>query len=1188
MTPRSPARALFAVLAGLAACTLNPAAPSIDDVSPNWAYNGEPTKIEIIGAHFFPTVIVGDTIGSDADGGRIEGTFQAWLVGEETYALDGVQHIAYDRVGAEVPEGLPTGIYDLRVEVPSGLVATAEGVFTVSDTRADHLDITVEDGVAYTVGEEAGLTVRLQDPEDQGVTQPLEVEIVATPDDPATTVAFDADGLIDQVSILDGAGVRGWLSSTGIGLVKVTSEAVDDIDFEVTAVAPTTVRGDKLRLSWAAGEVASVEVILPSANFQATAGEPFDVTIRFRDPFDNVLPSEGTSVSLVDECRSWFELNAEVGAGDTIDVELTEACAANRIIVNAFARNWESEVFEVRPALHAGYTVEPVFSAVIAGEELPVFVNAVDAFGNLLPDHTATLTLYDDQGGLDPGRARGEQSCSGFTSGTAYCRVSPWTAGPAVVLRATDEEGKLGFAPAIEVVPADGATVMVLLDESLVEAGEHFEAQVRVLDVYGNSVQFDPAGIDPVSWVDDSGTIDCAWTGAVEGAQGFSCAIYGAVPDASIEAHVLGLTGTVGDALQVINAALGDVEVDPQGASFVAGSAFTVELRGFDAYGNAYIVQTDAVVDLTTRSDEDAIETMVPSTAELGVAGVVQVSVVVYRSGSAVRLYASQGGARLGASRPLLVTPDVMDGFDIAAPPWISVDEPGAVVVTAADAYGNAITNYVGSVTLSSVGQACDTVVVDELSAGTTTVELICATPMLAEVLQAIDTTGFEGASDVVDIVDLACAGGPTAALALDGYEDTLRCLADGGSVEVDADSSASVAGSGGGITVRHYSDVESPSLRTAAAATTFTYDTTGTRYLEVLVADAQACADLAGGYAYVGSDGGEPTGPVAMSTSASTAPTGTSVTVTVSARDCTEDIAAGQELLVRADLGSLTGTPTGEGMLVTLDGAGSASVTWTFDTGFDGTATVYAGAAGGGAIGSKSVQVTGDIVLPTVIEVIPSGTELGSIPTIGVTFSEAMNTSLFTSAYLALSGPSGVIPADFAYSSDQMTVVVTPHTPIAGAEGAFSLVLSQNLRDHAGNRLDGAWSGSRAAAILPFGNVAESVPDISSCSATVDTFTPDGDNGEGIQADAVGVTPTATAAPLWWWLAVYDEAGTRVRSRRVTGTEASVFWDGRGNDGILRDAGQYGLSLAPVDSSGNVGGQCDVTVELQQNVDVP
>ncbi|MES2641206.1 MAG: Ig-like domain-containing protein [Myxococcota bacterium] len=1171
----------------LAGCTLSPAAPSIDSVSPTWGYNGEPTEIEISGAHFFPTVIVGDVIDPEDDDGRVEGTFQAWLVGDQTYALEDVQHVSYDVVSAEVPEGVPIGVYDLRVEVPSGLVTTGVDLFTVTDTRADHLHVTVEDfAPAYTVGEEAALTVRLEDPEDQGVRQTLEVEIVAVPSDPLTKVSFEPDGLIDQETI-DG-GVRGWLSSTGVGQVKVTSEVVDNILFKVDAVAPTTIEGDEIPLSWAAGDVASVEVLLPSENFQAVAGEPFDVTIRFLDPFGNVLPSAGTTVNLADACTSgsvtsptWYAFGAEVGEGDTVTIELTEACAANKILVNAVEGVGESDTFAVIPAEHVGYTVAPVYPVVTAGAELPIFVAAVDEFGNLLTDHTATLTLYDDLGGLDPWRARGEQVCSGFVAGTSFCLVRAWTAGTDVVIRAVDPAGKVGFAEPIEIVPAEASALLVVIDEPSVEAGETFPVTVHALDAYDNSVEFDPTGADPVVWSDDSGTIACVWSGSDESGQRFDCTIVGAVADANVEARVLGLVSAAAGPLVVTNAALADVEVDPQGTTFVAGSAFTVALRGFDSFGNAYLVQTDPEIDLT-----DNAGTLVPDTAVLGPAGTVEVSAVVYRAGTAVRLYASQGGVGLGASRPLLVSPDVLDSLQVDAPAWVSVDEPAAIGITAVDAYGNAVPTYAGSVTLSSAGGGCDTVVVTGFSDGTAHVDLDCPTPQLSDELRATDTAGYAGESDVMDIVDLACADGPTAVLELDGDDDTIRCLADGASLTVTADSSGSLAGADS-IAVRHFTDVESTSVRTPSDSATFTYDTTGTRSIEVLVADARACADLAVGEAYIGSNDGEATGPIIVATSAPTVAAGGTLTVTVAARDCTEDLAAGQRILVRADLGSVGGTSTGSGLTVTLDAVGATIFTWSFvDSGYAGIATVYAGSAGGGAIGSRSVLVTGDSAHPTVLEATPTGTHLGSIESITVTFSEAMTASLFTNLYVPLTGPSGTVSATYTLSADGTTVVVTPNTPIDGSTGSYTLSLSQNLRDLAGNRLDGGWSGVWGPAVFSFGNLVDTVPDITACAASGTTFTPDGDDGAGSDADEVTVTPTAAGSPAWWWFTVYDADETRVRSHRTLGTASQVRWDGRGDDGILRDAGPYRLSISAIDGNGNVGGQCDVTVDLQQYVD--
>ncbi len=1174
------------VIAGctLAGCTLSPAAPSISGVTPNWGYNGEPTEIEIEGAHFFPSVIVGGELGaSNDDGGRIEGTFQAWLVGEdESFALDGVQHLSYDRIGAEVPEGLPVGTYGLQVEVPSGLVASVADAFTVTDTRADHLVLSVVTP-AYTVGAFAPVTIRLLDPEDHIVAQGMEVRLVATSESTgATGVTFYADGgLEDQQPLNDEVGVTGRLGNDGEGVVLISSDVADDVLIEVFPVEPdAVVRGDRLFLAWKTGPVASVELALPEEGFSARAGEAFDLTVRLKDTFGNVLTTEPADLILFDECGGWVRPISIVGEG-TVEVELTAACAEDRIHAYAYATDWKSDPFAVLPGDHAGYEVQAVPRVVTAGGDLIVFVEAVDDWGNVVTTHAEPVALYDDLGGLDPGMGRGEQSCPGFTAGAQVCSASVWIAGPAVEIRA-EGSGREGTAEPIEVLPDDAVTLLLDIGASTVAAGERFDATVRVIDRFGNSVGFDPGGTDPVVFLEGSDPIACTWTGAVAGAQRFSCYIEGAVPDARIEAHVLGLTGIAVDPLEVTNAELAEVEVDPQGITFVAGDAFTVSLRGVDAYGNPYVVQSDPTVDLS-----DTAGTMTPASAVLGPDGEVQVSSVLYGAGPAVRIFASQAGVRLGASRPLLVAPDEQDALLVDAPRWVSVDTDASVEVTAVDAYGNAIPDYAGTVTLSAVGGACDTVIVDAFYDGSATVDLPCTTPQLSEELEAVDDLGFDGRSGVLDVVDLYCPDGPTADLSLDGGEDSIRCLADGGTVSVEADSSGSFGG-GTGITVRHYSDGTSVT-RTPADSATFTYDTTGSHYVELLVADTRACADVDGGTIYVGSDDGEPTGPVTVTTAASTASSVGSVTVTVTAEDCTSDLAAGKELLVRADLGTPEGTMTGEGIAVTLDAAGAATFLWEFETGQMGTATVYAGSAGGGAVGSRSVAVTGDRVLPSVVEVEPSGLALGTVTTIDVTFSETMLPSTATATNLTLTGPDGVVAATYDWTTDLTTLRITPNVPLDGAAGVYTLVVSKNLRDlEEGNQLDGEWSGVRAPATFTFGAVEVSLPEISSCGASVASFTPDGDDGTDVEADSVALAPTATGTPAWWWLSVYARDGTRVRSLREPGSDPTLSWDGRGNDGILRDSGSYRLSVAPIDTNGNVGGQCDVAVDLQQHVERP
>ena len=1173
--------AVAAVVVG-AGCTLQADPPTVSELEPAWGYNGENTDIEIRGEHFYPTVIVSESTNA---GGRIEGTFQAWLERDgEAFRLDEVRHLTYDRLGAEVPAGMETGVYDLRVQVPSGAETVMESAFTVSDTRADHLDLYVT-GASYAVGSYAAVTISLEDPTDLAVRLPFWVEVRALPASEETNVAdvrFYADGLDDQVPLEEGIGVTGWLGPSGSGVILVTSESESDVRLEVAPVEPGVVRGDAQTLSWQPGPVAEVELTLPRADFRTVAGEPFDLTIRFKDALGNLLTTQPATVLLFDGCFNAITTNVEIVGEGRVPITLTNACPEDRISAYVFDRLWETEPFEVLAADLAGYEVQAAPSDVVAGDDVLVFVEAVDAYGNLITDHVADVVLTDDLGGLDPESGTGTQACDGFAGGAQVCLASLWAAGDAVVITAADADGGQGEAPPIEVRAADAAAVQLRLDATTVTAGQTFGATVRVLDDFGNSVSFDPGGTDPVAFSDVTETIFCQWTGLVSGVQNFDCTVEGAVTDAEVRARVFALAGEAPDPLVVTNGALAEVTLDPQGSSFTAGVAFTIELRGYDAFGNPYVVRPDPLIQL-----EDTGATMTPSSATFGPSGTAQVSAVVFAAGDAVRVSASQAGVRLGASRLIDVNPAGFDSLDVDIAEWVSVDEPAVVTVTAVDAWGNAVDTYADTVSLTTRGGGCDPVVTSAFEAGRAVVDLTCAAPTLSETLDAVDGDGYLGESAVFDVVDLACANGPTAALELEGRDDAVVCLTTGATVEVDADTAGS-SHAGAGIAVRHFSDGESAPVRSLATAVTFTYETTGARTVDVLVVDANACADSVSGTVYVGGDDGEPTGPVAVAVSVASVASIGGVTVDVAATDCTGDVAAWQELLVRADLGTPGGTASGEGLVVSLDGSGEGSFAWDFDSGYSGTATVYVGSVGGGGGGTGTVLVTGDAALPEIVSIDPTGAVAGTVESIDVVFTEAMLARNAGATQIVLTGPAGAVSANYALSTDLETLTITPTMPLDAGSGVYTLAFSTSVRDVAGNQLDGAWTDAPASFSGTFGALAEALPVVSSCEATPEAFTPDGDDGAGADADTVAVTPAATASPAWWWLRVNDASGARVRSVRQPGADLTVLWDGRDDDGMVAPAGTYGLELRAVDTYGNVGGTCDVTVELEQHVDVP
>lgn len=1163
---------VFALLAGCTAL----APPEIDvvGVAPTWGYAGERTDVEISGEGFFPGVVVDP---SDADGGRVEGTFQVWLETDPPTALPGVVHQGYDRLHAEVPEGLAPGVYDVRVQAPSGAEDVLPGAFTVTSTRADHLLLGVETA-AWTVGEYASLRVQLADPEGDPVAQPLDVEIVASSELGAQGVVFLDAGLDDQEPIP--GGVRGALGPDGAGLVLVGSSAPDDVTFTVSAPDDAVVRSDSLVVSWDPGRIADVEIDLPRAGFRTVAGDAFEVDVTLRDALGNVLEDETAALVLYEECGDWLE-SVTVHGRDTVTIVLTEACDANRI--GAFSTNglWLSDAFEVLPAAADRYALQATPDTVVAGTSaLLVLVEAVDPYGNVAVDHPARVRLRDDLGGLDPDTGIGAQSCPGFPAeGEArqLCTAALWTAGTATV-SAYDDDGLVGLAAPVEVLPAGAATVVVSSPTTTVAAGDPFDVNVRVLDAYGNSVAFDPGGTDPVAFYDDTGTIACAWRGALGGGQTFSCRVEAAVAADTLAVRVLGLYGELPDPLEVTNAELFVVEVDGP-ASATAGTAFPLTLRGYDAYGNPYVEQTDPDLALA-----DTTGSLSPAVARLDATGQVTVSATVTVASPSVTVTASQGGATLGGSDAFAVSAASMFGLEIEAPPWIAVGEPTEIAVVAVDIWGNPILGYAGTVALESRSGLCDPETLASFDAGIAVVDLHCGTAGLSDTLEATDDGGYGGTVGGVDVVDLACADGPTAKLSAEGGESATVCLL-AGTVDVDLDASGTVVG-GASLALYHYADSDGTTARSLSDGATFTYTSAGVRRVEVLAVDRDGCADLAEALVYVGEDDGQPVGPVTLTASASSVASGGTVTVDVAATDCTGDVAAGGTVLAWADLGTPSGSSTGAGLATTLDAAGEASLTWTFPTGYAADATLTVGTSGG-AVGTAAVTVTQDAVRPQIVAMTPSGRTLDTVSSIEVTFTEALYTANVSTA-ATLTGPEGTVATTASVSSDGKTLTLVPATAVDGAAGTWTLTLSTNLRDAAGNKIDGAWSGAASAFTGTFGAVADAGIGSTTCAAGDARFVPDGDDGAGDEDDEATVTVSASATPTWWAWQALDADGTAVRSGRAAGTDASFDWDGRGDDGRIVATGEYTVRTWAVDAQGNRADACDVEVTVGQHVEAP
>jgi len=149
-------------------------------------------------------------------------------------------------------------------------------------------------------------------------------------------------------------------------------------------------------------------------------------------------------------------------------------------------------------------------------------------------------------------------------------------------------------------------------------------------------------------------------------------------------------------------------------------------------------------------------------------------------------------------------------------------------------------------------------------------------------------------------------------------------------------------------------------------------------------------------------------------------------------------------------------------------------------------------------------------------------------------------------------------------------------------AAGSWSFWIDAVVRDRSGNALAGRWGAPGEPFQVLIGEDFEA-PDVLDCAVDPVRFRPDGDDGVGVEADAVDVEITASATGSWWIFEVWDRAGVRVRQERLSpsGPFDVWRWDGRGDDGRVVPAGLYDVVVTPESSRSTLGSSCVRSVEV-------
>jgi hypothetical protein len=290
---------------------------------------------------------------------------------------------------------------------------------------------------------------------------------------------------------------------------------------------------------------------------------------------------------------------------------------------------------------------------------------------------------------------------------------------------------------------------------------------------------------------------------------------------------------------------------------------------------------------------------------------------------------------------------------------------------------------------------------------------------------------------------------------------------------------------------------------------------------------------------------------------------------------DCARDVAVGAAVSVRSDRGVLGGPrASGFGPTVTLDATGSASFVLDASgqpTG--GAFEVVAFDVEGSAFGAATGTFTGDHRRPFVVDQDPTGDTVGVVDQVAVVFSEPVLVPALDA--LRLVGPSSVGAVAASLDASGTELLITLEAAVDAAEGAWGVVVDTDLRDLAGNRLDGTWTGTPSTYNGAFGALPNSLSSVDSCLPDTYVFRPDGDDAAGEEADTVVVDVRTARAPFAWLITVRDASGALVHFERALASSSAelLSWDGA-----------YTIRVDTDDGSGNRGGAC-TTVATVDNL---
>lgn len=1148
-------------MAFASACTPIDATPRPASVVPAWGFNGEDTPVLVIGEDFLPALDVsaGGSAGRDT-------TFAVSLTdGSRAFELTAVTWRDRTELGAIVPAGLPVGDYDVQVVDPNGRSGLLTGAFEVRDTRVDAIRMEA-DRVVQEVFQDAIISLALVDPSGRPVSQDLDVALRFTDDDGApAALSWDAVDL--EAVRVRSDGLDASMGDDGVGTLRVRAQEPGRVTVTATSLDDDgRVRGDDVVLQFTRGSELVADVSLPEPGFRATVDEPFEVEITLRDAFGNLADDAVVDLIVAESCGGFRE-PVQVRGQTSVEVRVQRAsdrpgCQRNQVEVSGIVSG-ASEPFGVDPGPAAELFVVASDTEIIAGEPLNVTVVAYDAFGNIR-GYAGRIVQVTDGSEPPADVACAAQGGGGFVS----CSILLTRAGEARVLTLVDDDGLQGSSDSYVVLAASPAAIIIEPALTAWTAGEPVSVTLGEVDAYGNPIGAPDPGTTSLS--DDQGLSTC-----VHQADGvWICRR----EQAGSEVRLVASRGPISGERTVVveNAPAAQIGLAVGASEVAAGDPLGVVVSIRDAYGNPWRVQESP----PTVSLSPSLGQITPETVQVDGQGQATRTVTLTRAGL-VTLKARHLASGIESDATVQVNGGQPTALRIDTPaPWARTGVPTTVRVEVEDAFGNRAASS-GSATVRSLTSGFAPV-------GLSIVNGVGAATVSWSTAVGLETVEAEGLSGLTSRKELLvyrpCGSGPLGRLQVQGDAFDRSCVVDGEALaEGDLGGSAPF----GSATLAHFAvsgpggDAvdQQPVLPLSAAAP-------GVYTVRGLVMQDDGCATEVQDTWYVASEPGVPVGTVSMEPAAGTVDlldaTPEVLVDIAGVGDCLGDPVAGGALRVWTDRGTLSGVnPSGSGLRVVTDGAGTAQVALDFSQALAGGDALVRVQGPTAVRGSAMVAVTGDLQPPEVRDQDPKGGIETIVSTIRLTFSEPM-------------APATMVPAAFSVggASPATVISVLPVTPsvvdlvldpaLSPGSGSWFVRVQPSVTDLAGNALAGTWDGPGVAYEGRFGVDAEVAP-VDVCVPSTPSFRPDGDDGEGQEADAVVVDLESAATPAWWVASVRAATGALVRRTWLVpdGRVDSWAWDGRDDGERVVAPGTYTVAIDAEGTEGSRGGECSTTVTV-------